>query len=415
MAQVQVFRSILKHPTGAQWLRQSNAWSIALAYCLEGQTVYVVREATQFITDFVFKVATEFNDDEFLIETLRQITMPMANEVVVIDGTVSVDSSGLQRRVRPSLDLLCHLSDHLIRSEYKTNIPEHILKTTGTKMNLWRMTDKTLDPVFFKLIMHTIVFVSYLEFVDNLAEPKDKVTLTLAHNQFGLHFFNHMKFCLLHRNPCALLSIAKLYHVLWNTLGTRAPEEIELESKKIKFENQIIILQLMPIIFSIQKPKAGQSELEIFDTYIMKLFDISTDHTMRICYAYRDLMMTYHRSKMSTITAKAIQGILAMKSVLHRDRAVYVFQAMSYCLKAFADADTVDDTNVEMQTDVLIEMPNLLSALLTGLHTLVKDYRITWKESIESACLLNFMLVLLNRPNLTMTVSADTFLFFMTK
>lgn len=283
-------------------------------------------------------------------------------------------------------------------------------------MNLWRLTDMTKDKVFIKHIIGSLALLNFVEFVDQLDKP---ATIQFAQNQFGLHFFNHMKFCLVHNSAFALLSIAKLYHVMWTGLGERVPEEIELEGNRIKFENQIITLQLTPIMFSIVKQRKDATDSDVFDSYIMKLFDISTDHTLRVCYAFRELL-TKNRGIVADVACKSIQGILAMKS-LHRDRAVYVFQALSYTLKDFTydfRAEGRDAVEAERKptgqgptdgsedtSDKLLEMPQFLSAILTGVHAMVREHHITWKESIESMCLLNFMLLLLNKPNLSTKVS----------
>lgn len=405
LAHVQVLRAMLKHSIGTYWLINTKSWKNVIEYCMENQTVYVVRESQSFLTDFIFKAASVLNDEELCMEMINTITAPLNEVIVIHDATVLVDSSELHRKVVPCINLMCHIMDHCVRTDTKTCIPRQLLKTTKFKITLWRLTDMTQDETFFKNIMRALVLLNFVEFADKLS---DTTATTYNHNQFGLHFFNHMKFCLLHRSALALLSMAKLYHSLWISLGTRAPEEIELENNKIKFENQIIIMQLNPILFCISHQRKSPTDAELFDTYIMKLFDISTDHTLRVCYALRDLL-TKNKSIVSDVATKSIQGILAMKNQLHRDRAVYVFQALSYSLKEFAYQ--LEPTGSVVNTDKLLEMPNLLSAILTGLHAMVKEYRITWKESIESVCLLNFMLLLLNKPNLSTRVSCNFFFF----
>lgn len=389
-----------QHSVGTYWLINSKSWQLVIDYCMENQTVYVVRECQSFITKFLFKISSILNDDELSTEILTVIVEPLNDATVIIDGTVTVDSSDMQRKVNPRIDLVCHTLEQCVRSETKTNIPQQLLsKTIDFKMVLWRLTGMTKDHVFFRNIMRALVLMNVAAFVDKLS---DNTATTLTHNQFGLNFFNQMKFCLVHRSPLTLLACAQQYHLLWASLGSRVPEEIELETNKIKFENQIIILQMMPILICIKKEKKQEGvAAELFDTYIMKLFDISIDHTLRLCYALREMMST-NKAIASDCATKSIQGILAMKCVLHRDRAIFVFQALCYSLKDFAFDSEPDAT--EMNTDNLIEMPNLLSAILTGLHAMVKEYRITWKESIETVCLMKFMMLLLNKPNLSTRV-----------
>lgn len=97
---------------------------------------------------------------------------------------------------------------------------------------------------------------------------------------------------------------------------------------------------------------------------------------------------------------------MAMKN-LHRERAVFVFQALTYSLKDFAynirPRDEVPTT--PMSSDRLIESPQLVLDILLGLYKLILEHNVTWKESIESMCVLRFMMVLLSKPSLTSRVS----------
>lgn len=388
-----------QHSAGTYWLINSKSWQLVIEYCVENQTVYVVRESQSFITNFLFKITSILHDDELSTEIIMQIVAPLRDAIIIVDGTVNVDSSDTQRMVNPRIDLVCHILEHCVRSETKNNTTQQLLnKTIDLHLILWRLTGLTKDQMFFRNIMRALVLINVAEFTDKLL---DNSATTLNHNQFGLNFFNQMKFCLVQRSPLTLLACAQQYHLLWASLGKRVPEEIELETNKIKFENQIIVLQMMPILLSIKNKNKKQGVVaELFDTYIIKLFDISIDHTQRVCYSLKEMLT--NKAFVADLATKSIQGILAIKHVLHRERAIFVFQAMCYSLKDFVLDYEPDATN--MDTDNLIDMPNLLSAILTGLHEMVKEYDITWTDSIETVCLMKFMILMLNKPNLSTRV-----------
>ncbi|KAG4077805.1 hypothetical protein HA402_011234 [Bradysia odoriphaga] len=392
LAHVLLLKAILRHSFGTVWIKNHESWKLIIEYCMENQTIYVVRESQEFLNDFLFKVASVLHNDALCIEIITAITAPLTKSVVIENANVCVDGDDLQRTVRPTLDLICHILDFLIKSDVKTCIAHHISVTCNVKTNCWRLTDMTKNEMFFKKIMHTQAHLAFAQLTDKLVE---NAATSVDYNVFGLHFFNIMNFCILFKSAYSVLSTAKLYHVLWIALGKRVPEEIQLENHKIKFENQIIVLQLLPILSVIQK-KILLTEL--FDAYIMKLFDISTEHTMRVCYSFRELLLR-NKTMVPEVAAKSIQGILLMTKHLHRDRAVYVFQALTYTLKDFSVEPLTDD-KIDMSADKLIDMPNLLSAILTGLYEMIKKYRITWKESLESVCILNFMISMLNKTNL---------------
>lgn len=415
LAHVQMMRAMIKHTVGLRWVIANKSWKLVLDYMLENQTIYVVREAMKFMNQFTHKCGSDLNDEALCTEIIAAITAPLDAAVVIHESTVRVDSDNLQRTVLPSVRTLYFLMDYCIRLEKKSCIPHILCNVSKCQLNLWRLTDMTQDEQFFKHIIGALALLNFAEYVDKLDNPD---TQQLNQNQFGLHFFNHMKFCLVHRKALALLSIAKMYHVIWTSLGSRLPEELELEGNRIKFENQIISVQLTPIMFTIGKKRAEAIDAELFDTYIMKLFDISTDHTLRVCYAFRDFLQS-NRAIVADMACKSIHNIISMNS-LHRDRAVYVFQALAYSMKDFAydmmeagigPSTSAGATSASTQamgdcerTDKLLEMPHFLSAILTGMHAMIKEHDITWKESIESMCLMNFMLLLLNKPDVSAKV-----------
>lgn len=95
--------------------------------------------------------------------------------------------------------------------------------------------------------------------------------------------------------------------------------------------------------------------------------------------------------------------------MLHRDRAILAFQTLIFTLKEYVPNGTCSDTpppqySCVADTELLLQTPNLMSAILNGLKDLIKNYSITWKDCIESTMLVNLMLALLKNPNLSSRV-----------
>lgn len=401
LALITLYQSMLKHDDGIQWLKQVSAWKRAISYCIQDQTIYVVRRAIEFITDFIFKIV---NDDPLCLEVVIEISKPITDNVFAEQiGNVCVDSCDLQRKVTPSIDILSSILDRYIQLNQKSQIVHNIIKTTRGQVNLWKLTDMTYDHQFFDTITRCLIHMSYAMLVDTLNKnnmPCDSAMVSVIEcNDFGLTFLNTCKMCILRNQHEALLSAARLYYVLWTKMGDRVPEEIILGNQLTKFENQVILFQILPLINVMHRTESCYSELH--DDYVMKLFQISTEHTLRVCYSFRNSMLNGNVD-IYVVANKAIRGILSMINVLHRDRAVIVFQALCHVVKGVMRTEPKDRLS-------LVERPSLMSAVLTGLHTIVKKYRITWKESTESIGLLNCMLYTMEDPNLTPQVGAIYF------
>lgn len=404
LSMVILFQSMTKHAKGIEWIRTNRCWTTALEYFVENQTIYVVRRAQQFITDFLFLTA---QDAELCNEIIGIIMKPL-NDSVYKDEQVEriyVDSTDLQTKVMPALNMACSILQRYIRQNEPSGLANLIINTHKGSLDFWKLTDMTSDRLFFDKIMAIHVYINFARLVDTFIaqQPRPEKTslehcccASIDYNEFGLNFLNSIKYCVLKNYHLSVLSLAKLYYQEWNALGDRVPDDIILGNQLTRFENQIILFQIMPILILMRKSSSIYTE--VTNEYITKLFNISAEHTLRICYSFRDSLMR-DLSIVPEVASKAIQSILSVGNVLQRDCAVIFFQAMVHTAKGFAwTAREGDSTELEQN-------PALLCDVLTGLYKIVKDYRITWKESFESIGLLNFMLYLLQHSSLTPTVS----------
>lgn len=399
LALIVLYQSMLKHDDGIEWLKREQAWKRALNYCIQDQTIYVVRRASAFLIDFLFRT----NDDDALcLEIITEISRPIDENVFVEQiGDVNVDSNDLEQTITPSLNLICAILDRYIQVNRKSNIGQHIMWTTKGMTNLWKLTDMTHDRVLFGRISKGLIYTTFATLVDKLNENSTKdgsAVSVIDFNDFGLSFLNLCKFIVLKKQIEVLLSVTKLYYTLWKGMGDRAPEEIILGNQLTKFENQVILFQILPL-FSAMFDK-DECIPELLDEYRAKLFNISTEHTVRICYAFRDTV-TSANVDIYDLSCKSIQGILSMIHILHRDRAIIVFQALCHILRG------VKSKEGSNEIPRLIARPSFMSAVLSGLYSICKKYRITWKDSYESIGLLNCMLYAIEDPNLTPRVMMD--------
>lgn len=125
LAHVQVLLAALKHTVGTKWIITTKSWRQVLAYVLENQTIYVVREALKFINQFTHK-CSDLGEEALCTEIIAAITAPLDAAIVIQDSTVRVDSDDLQRTTMPCIKTLCYLMEYCIRLEKRSCLP-HIL------------------------------------------------------------------------------------------------------------------------------------------------------------------------------------------------------------------------------------------------------------------------------------------------
>ncbi|GAB0095115.1 uncharacterized protein DMENIID0001_104570 [Sergentomyia squamirostris] len=397
LANVILLAAIAKHPDGLQWIKEKRAWLITVDYCHTNRTVYVVREALIFIHSLIGKFCYSL-DRTTCIEIFTEICKPLEEiKKLGLNPVQAVDDSEMQKCVTPTLHILGYILYKTIKENECGKISKYIIETCELEGCLWRLANVTHDNRFLGKLMRLFVLTNFAQVqVRRSEQGHDDENF----NEFGINFFNCMNFCISRRCGNNVLMMAELSHLLWKSLNPPPPIEVAMENQKIQFEDQFIILQIMPMIVKI---RSRHEKTFCLDMYIMKILNVSSEHTIRLCYAFRDLMLSVDSETVTDFACRSIQSILGMKEVLTRDRAVIVFQALVYCLHSVEPnkgEGAADQPNI-ISTDLLVKSPNLLSFVLTGLHGLVKEYKITWKECLESTCLINFMLALLEDTNLS--------------
>lgn len=404
LAVVTLYQSMAKHPSGLDWLKREGCWRQALKYCLEDHTVYVVRASLDFLVDFLFLTTS---DDQLCTEIIGTVTKPISENVSEgkYGNVVCVNCATLLEKVMPSLNIMSKILERYIEVGETSAILQHIVHTYNGFTNIIMLMDMTSDRKFFERIMRCAVYLAFAGLVNKINQGRtalDEPISITTFNEFGLKFVNFQKLCILKKQYTALIDSGRLFYVQWKRMGSRVPEEIIIGNQLTKFENQVILFQILPLMGMMDRGPSCISDL--LDEYIMKLFNISTEHTLRICYSFRD---STRNTDISELACQAIQSILSMEEVLHRDRAVIVLQALCHIVKGIAYGDEVD-TFISSS----VQKPSFLTEVLHGLYSLIKKFKITWTSSYESVALLNCMLRLLEQNNLSQRVSPNSFFKF---
>lgn len=262
------------------FLAATEAWRIIVDYCQKNRTIYVY-----IIYDIVYRFTNKINEEQLRIEILGEITRPITENVLDQNSnTVLVDDTELQRKLSPTINLLCFILQKTIESESKTKIAYYPDNNVKLEINLRKLTDMTQNHQFLGKILKLCTHLNYAK----LVYEKSHSNSIPSHdfNQFGVNFFNLMKFLIVRRSSANVLMVAELNHILWKKLGSRAPEEIQIENKRVVFENQLITFQILPLLFVYKNQHKGKSEL--LDNYVMKLLTINCEHTLRVGYAFRE-------------------------------------------------------------------------------------------------------------------------------
>lgn len=376
--------------------------------------MYVLKEAKKLLYELFYKFSVKTKDEKVVLEMLNEIIQPIKENAYKEDSntiTIIVDDTELQHRLSSALDLLTYLFEQTLESEEKTNITVLCQNYHNLELTIWKLVEMTQNGCFLRKVLRTLSSFNYAVLVQDQWHSGQIAPENF--NRFGINFFNIVKFCAQRSDILTLLKLIEFNHVMWKKLGSRAPPEILIETERVKFENQLIMFHLLPVLVTL---RGRRNKEGLFDNYLMKIFDASCEHTLRICYTVRDLLLPSEETNSLPVIAdlayKSIHGILSMQKILDREQAVIVFQAVVFALKEFVSDENIGGKSDNrdrlpswcrdwMGAEFITTIPNVLYACLIGLQKLIKSFRISWKESIETTCLVNIVALILEDPNLT--------------
>ncbi|KAE8740816.1 hypothetical protein FOCC_FOCC013670 [Frankliniella occidentalis] len=153
----------------------------------------------------------------------------------------------------------------------------------------------------------------------------------------------------------------------------------------------------------------GDSTLESY--FQIQVSQRITLDVMRSIYAFRDALIKTQSSAL--MDRAALQSVVTISSLsvrgvhpeTERDRAVLVFQSFIYVLKHFVLCAESENKQGGWGGEFReSHHSTLLVAILDGLANLVRSHRITWRESVESLCLLTLAQELLDSPTFSSKV-----------
>lgn len=302
----------------------------------------------------------------------------------------------------------------------RTRIAYFVLSAYRLEYNLWRLADITHDTDLLGIIVKNHVLGNFLRICSMDIPETDTTCKDLDFKVFTTHFYNHMTFLIGRKSFRTIIQTAELNHKLWKMLGDRAPsEEICDNDNKIKFGDQVLIIQVFPVLFLLKHRCAQENDGQYVEDFCTKILSISCTFTTRIMYSYRDALLANGSfDTIAELAGKSIQGMLSIKDSLKRDRAVLSCSILIYLLKEYVPDSKVMHENYAPEgkckrkcgavanSELLLQTQNLLFNILCGLHDLIKNYDISWKECIESTAIVDLMLALLNNPNLSTRVSS---------
>ncbi|CAG9824587.1 unnamed protein product [Phaedon cochleariae] len=378
LAYIKLLSSFLNHASGLQWIISNEHWKFVMNSSLNPHTVYISREGYKFMASMLEK--STIVDSNYAKDILHSLLTPLINarSQTSENGTAIVrDEEALYHSISPILSLLTKMLETFMESKNEGNIKDIILmleehfdleKTLRDLTTFVKKEDFLFD--LYKILTIWCFLIVYIKYSENLVVFYGKIE-----NQLIGIFYDATS----QLNVSNMLKLCHLSLIYWNNMKSKIPASSNLNSSEISLENQLLVLQIFPA-FAMRKCITDEDE-HYRSLFLQKFFSKVPPHTLRVWYKWRmHLKDTFSLS----------DGILALKYFLHskqfyyRENAVLAFQCLIYFVKDITDL-------LYQRPDLihgLLGQPDYIILILECMKVIIDEFTITWKESVETLCIL---------------------------
>ncbi|XP_022905992.1 uncharacterized protein [Onthophagus taurus] len=399
---IKMLSSLLEHKLGLDWLISTDNWREILNFSLQSNTIYVIRESSEFIV-CLLKKSIDFN--EIFCKLVVKNIVGKLNECLVCESFgKEIDEDVLKRRSEPILKLILYIFDNFLSqnvNNYENNdfrVANLFILTFSIENILWNYSNCSKSIDFTSEIDNCLLLTFFIK----TASIKSRLIPPDSLRSCGASIIKLLSLKISKHQHLNVLKICFFASQSWNFLSKRI-EKPTNETALLKLENHLVPIELLPIIV-VTFNHCGKviTDLdidEIRDEFISKLFKTMSEGVTRIAFQFKDQLIQF--PDIFPLAIAALRNILNGRKNFRRSRAILVFQGCVYSfkditmfLKESIGVNQEQRENVEM----FLKNPSYFINLINCLSVLINENNITWSESVETICVLNVTIDFLNLP-----------------
>lgn len=398
---IKLLDSFLEHKRGVDYITSTNYWLDALTFCLSNQTVYIIKEGHNFIYTLLQK---NVENHAFCNALMKEILSTLFdNRLVNATPFPEVKDEIFLKVLTPCLQLINHIlqtyfdSANYVNRDYR--IPILFLRDNNLEELIWNLQLIVHNSELLIELEKVIVAVKYLNL--NLNCNEDVFTIPLL-CKTGRSVFEIINQHLSRKDVAGTMKYCYWVHHFWQYITPRCPPIDPNDDHPLLLENQLIVLQMMPLFaISIKFCNVSFSldNDDFRDNYITKLFKIMRESTIRMVYHWRSVVIDHEDAFENALIA--LNYLMKSRKYFKRETKAIIFQAFIYALKDISIA-------VRSNAEVFTKHTTYLLSLVDGLTTFIQDYDFTWRDIVETICVMNCCLDMLCFPGWSTRVSLKT-------
>ncbi|XP_075230769.1 integrator complex assembly factor Brat1 isoform X2 [Lycorma delicatula] len=441
LAFVEMLCEVVKHVEGCRWFLKSELWDHILKQHYLSQSIYVTRKTKELIVKFITalqKIELEscwamidaiiapLNVEKYKedIPSRQEMLMSIQNLIEPDDkldvsryiirnyeeyaenplsqSTESSDYDINREKEILTVQLLCSLFESLVEDDFSAFDINIIFKNYNLYLWSWEtLHDEAKDSKMISSLSLLIVYIIFSTLPRNESRKVAETDLidTLKSLLFLIQSLAYKRQYLTVNSICA--SSQKLCSKLLSNPSYLCKED----GITYNFQTQLLFFMALPIYIFIKMARI--SHTDISDKFADKIFTVTSMSVKRVCYQYRDtLRMCPQCYNIEQLLRCSIHTLIGILEYVHKDQVIVVFQSLMHLFKKFVPDECMNDEMTTIESFELIQKyPNLLMDVLNGIEITIKNYDISWSESLETSCLSALLISLLYISDLTVPLN----------
>ncbi|KAI4456511.1 brca1-associated atm activator 1 [Holotrichia oblita] len=382
LAYLKMLTSFLNHRSGLDWLISTDNWRDGLNYSLEGQTIYLIREAKQFIYNLL-QQSIDYNNI-FCDLVIKRIIQKLNDfQCQNKTGFPEVREESLLKHTSFVLKLILHILERHIEtknSDYR--VPVIFITSYHLEKCIWKVGAATQIPDIVLDCDKILICIYFLQ----LFMLKLVVVPPPELKQLGVAVMKLINHRMLAKQHIIFLKLCHYTDYMWTFVLPNITQPIS-EDDLLKLELQLLPLQILPVVIvtfkhcSIIAKDFDNDDMR--DIFITKLFKTMNEQTTRLCYQWKNIVMA--EEEIFSMAQQSLMLIMTYRKYYSKNRAIIIFQS---CIYAFKDIiNTLKDGRTT--AEIFYQNSAYLISLINCLSTFINEHEITWTESVETMCVLN--------------------------
>ncbi|XP_063705871.1 uncharacterized protein LOC134834965 [Culicoides brevitarsis] len=402
-AYIMILRAMTTHNSGLQVIKSQNLWRVCMKEHSKS-TYYLVRESATLLYDILRQLDLA-GERIVLREVLAALLSPLmdSNEPWLTDSIKVNDQENYENLVK-MLERLENLLILMYNAKEETTLAYELIIGFALDKKLWSSTLFCINRDYQVKLLRVATYANFVQYGYMRIPETDTTLKPMDLREFYVNFYNFIGYCIQYRDPNLILMLMELTNHLCYNMQEKSPADI-ITKNNLTFGDQVLILQLLPVLFKIKKFQCTKSKC--MEEFCEKFFSTVCEQTVRHMYALRDVI-NQTSVCIGVVAVKSVKGLISMSNYLSRSRGILAFQGLIYILKEYVpDTETKTLPNGFKKTDLVLECSNLLSIIFSGLHTFVQKFNISWTDCMESTSIVDLSLSLLNNPSLSGRLSVQ--------